>query len=471
MSEVWQKKKYYPTRVLVEYDNVINNRYPGGIVCLSGGEIALLHNLLQYAHRRATWVIRYYEQYYISPDNRQWDTIEQFIAELEDKIAMCDELAAQVGNVADAILCLCSKMADASTSSGAGYSQLLQYLLDQMLTDGDLTYGDPVDPMEKPVDQERCIIAHLTWAYAYELLTELLQPAQLASLEVLVPAIGGLLGTMIGGPVLGIPVAVFMALCQDLVQVWAEAELQNVENAYTSYQAELECALYNGLAYDVNTAAAMAAAVIDTIPDFAALDAALMRILFGKTMIDRMMVAYANKTAWAVLNSGDADCSACEDESENYILCDKPIHTDNWSGDCLTEGGVVSVGVGPRYPDCEYLEGETAEYDISMTGTYHVKSEAWWYSGAKFGSTMGYVTLQARRISDQVYETIGAVTLTTTENAMTAMYTVNDGVDDVNMALYDRVQLHISAQAGSCTDDPAPGVNVLGYCFTLLLQE
>jgi hypothetical protein len=107
MAEEWRIKRYYQPRVLIGVEDTLSCPYPGLVVCLEGSELNVLRNLLQYAHRRATWVSEYHTSYYLAPDNDEWDNIESLVDGLEGKLMSCSELIDSITSIAAAINCIC----------------------------------------------------------------------------------------------------------------------------------------------------------------------------------------------------------------------------------------------------------------------------------------------------------------------------------------------------------------------------
>lgn len=310
MSE-WRIKRYYEHRVLIPTQDVLSNPYPDVLMCLTSGQVAIIRKLLEYATWRSTFVSEYHQQYYLSPDNEEWDSLQAVVSDLESRLTMCEEFATQLGRIADALACICGRMLVPSSSSTSGFTPITPTIIEGYIETGDLVYTDPYDGSLTPLSADRCAIANLAWASAFELLTEVLQPVQNAMIDYILPAAMTALATMIGGPILGLSTGTLLAILWDLLEVWAEGELQNVINAYYSYRQELVCAVYEGLATDVATAAAAAAAVIDGIPDFAPIDAALMKHLWGKMWLQKSADAWDNQTAWALGNYDHTSCSGC----------------------------------------------------------------------------------------------------------------------------------------------------------------
>lgn len=83
MVDVLRKHVAPQHRVLVNAKTFLNTEFADAVLFLTGGHIELLRNLMQYANRRTTWVSDYYIGYYLSPDDTDWDLIQQRVAELE----------------------------------------------------------------------------------------------------------------------------------------------------------------------------------------------------------------------------------------------------------------------------------------------------------------------------------------------------------------------------------------------------
>ena len=344
MSETWRIKQYYEHRVLIPVEDVLDNPYNDALLCLSAGQLAIIRKLLTYATWRSTFVSEYHETHYLAPDEAEWDNIEAVIADLEVRLTMCEEFAEQLERLADAVSCICGRMQDPTSSYAFGFSPITQPMIDGYIDSGDLIYTDPFDGTTQPLGADRCAIANLVWQSAYEMLTEVLQPVQNATLDYVLPAAMTALATMIGGPVLGLSTGTLLVIVWDLLQVWAEGELENVVNAYFSYRQELVCAVYEGLAIDVSEAVTLSAAVIDGIPDFALLDAALMKYLFGRMWIQKMADAWTNQTAWAIGNSDHTSCASCG------IIEGTDWYAIAWGEGCTVEHPNLGY---PYIADCE----------------------------------------------------------------------------------------------------------------------
>lgn len=73
-------------RVLVDAKAFLNTTIAAGVLYFTPGQIELMRNLMQYANRRSTWVSDYYVGYYLSPDDTDWDLIQERVADLEETL-------------------------------------------------------------------------------------------------------------------------------------------------------------------------------------------------------------------------------------------------------------------------------------------------------------------------------------------------------------------------------------------------
>jgi hypothetical protein len=101
MSDNWRRKKYYEPRVLLETADVLEPPFEGSLICLSGSDLYILRNLVQYAHRRSTFVSEYEENTYLAPTEEEWDDLDAIVGELEDKLMGCEDIV-------DKLTCICS---------------------------------------------------------------------------------------------------------------------------------------------------------------------------------------------------------------------------------------------------------------------------------------------------------------------------------------------------------------------------
>lgn len=83
MSEALRRHKYAFGRILIPAGRILSTEFSEAYVYLTGPHVELLRNLLDYANRQSTFVDAYYDGYYLSPDDTDWDSILAIVAELE----------------------------------------------------------------------------------------------------------------------------------------------------------------------------------------------------------------------------------------------------------------------------------------------------------------------------------------------------------------------------------------------------
>lgn len=299
MTEDWQRKKYYKPRVLIDANRVLSSSFDDIWVCLTGAELEMLRNLTQYLHRHSTFVLDYASHYYITPGNEDWDTIQQIVANLEEKLMGCEDLLAELRAISNAIRGL------------TGPSSLTQHMVDYYITEGQLQYVDDYGASTVETDIKKCATAQLVWLFAYEVITEIFQPLQNKASDVMVPIAMVAIASWVGSPAIGIPVGLILATCWALAEAWEESQLVNVVNGFLSARHELVCAVYNGLLVDAQTAYRSAADIIEDLPAWSPIDIALGKLLYSPWVIDRMSLAWENATAWATNGVEAGYCVDC----------------------------------------------------------------------------------------------------------------------------------------------------------------
>lgn len=103
MSDAWRIKKYYDPRVLISVSDVLQSDFPDSLVCLTGAQLNILRNLMQYAERRSTWVSEYGTDHYLAPTNEEWDNLQGIVAELEETLMGCSDIVTQLACICTAI--------------------------------------------------------------------------------------------------------------------------------------------------------------------------------------------------------------------------------------------------------------------------------------------------------------------------------------------------------------------------------
>lgn len=86
MSEEDTQHSYVETEVLIDSARVLSSTFPTIGVALTGNELEILRNILNYATRRRTFVGVYHDNYYLVADDDDWLEIEETVANLEEKL-------------------------------------------------------------------------------------------------------------------------------------------------------------------------------------------------------------------------------------------------------------------------------------------------------------------------------------------------------------------------------------------------
>jgi len=314
MSESWRNKSYYRPRVLIGTNAVLNPQFGDSIVCITGAEQEVLRNLTQYLHRRSTFVDDYGTDYYTTPTNAEWDSIQAIVADLEEKLMGCDDWTQLLTDILEQVTCCCEKDGTCATGSPALQPVVEQYM-DSGAMQAEDTYGDGY-----VVDAKRCAVAQLTYWQAWEFLTEVIQPTQNALSDILVPAVMVLLASMIGTPVLGIPVGLFLAVIWSLIEVWTSGSLQGVQNAYYANENDIICALYIGLSVSYRSAEGQAQEVIANIDGLSPVDKVLLHAMVAPWAIALAAKAHENATDWALSNVTIGACDDCLEGDDWYAI-------------------------------------------------------------------------------------------------------------------------------------------------------
>ena len=295
------------------------------------------------------------------------------------------------------------------------------------------------------IESRRCSVAQLTYWQAWEWLTEIIQPLQENSMDVVVPAVLLLIGGMIGAGPLAIPAGALLALVGILFDIWVDGSLADVQNALLANREELICALDNGLSYDYDTAHAHARGVIDGIAELSPLDLVVMRAMFAPWAIKLASTAYTAATAWAVANVAAGACDDCTWVYEEVYTF--PPSPGTWTGAFPTYIG--------RYPGINIDEdGYSVAFvlpDIVENVDFEIQTK--FISDHGYGNTTGAVVVEYQDVGD-AWHALGQATMTT---LVLAGFVTDrtDTISDVNVPRND-LRIHIKGQAGQTETDPWP---------------
>lgn len=315
MAEEWRRKDYYMPRVLIDVDRILDPQSGDSLLCITGAQLEMLRNLTQYLHRRSTYVKEYHDDYYYCADNDDFDTIEAIVAELEETLMGCEELKASLDAITAQLACLCS-----AAQYQAQDGKYLDPTIENYIDDGNLQIEDDYG-VTIPDAGDKCPLAQLVWWQAWEVLTETIQPIQDKTTDFILPYLMVMLTIMVGATPMGIPVATFLALIYNLIEVWEEGKLQDLQNTFWNHYDELVCAAYIGLDTSYREAERLCMEVITGMDGPSPIDKLIFHCLCSPWAFQVAALAYANETPWAmsVIESG-----ACDD-------CDEIEGSDWWA--------------------------------------------------------------------------------------------------------------------------------------------
>lgn len=306
MSEEWRRKKFYGPRILIPVDEVLDSAFGDCLVCLTGGQLNLVRNLLGYALRRTTFVSEYSQRFYWTPTTEEWDALQAVVADLEGRLMNCDEWA----NMLEQVLLQGSSLYG-SPATGA--------VIQPYVEDGTLGPDDPYWDDLETEDPRRCAIAQLTWFVAKDLLEEEVQPAQREVLDAILPIAIAAVGAMMGVTVVTLPIAAVYLIVKALVTIWAEGELQNVLDELDSAKQDLVCAMYAGLETSYADASANAWVILDAIEGMSVIDKTELKAAFSPWAMAVAAKAWDNGSDWAVANVIPDYCATCGQEPSPLV--------------------------------------------------------------------------------------------------------------------------------------------------------
>jgi hypothetical protein len=255
------------------------------------------------------------------------------------------------------LACICQKLYRALEDPA------MAGIIDDGLADGTFTIDDPAPITAAPaLDSDACAVAQLTWHWAYECLTEIIQPSQRGALAVLTPLALAAIASWIGTPVLGIPVGVLVVLFNDILDVLYEGSLQNVVNGLFEIQDDLVCALYDGMKDGGTFGDAHAAGtdVINAQEEFSPIDKIVMRGLIAPWTMQLMETGWTNLTDWATSRVEAGFCASCpEDAICGTDWCAVPYNgpKKTFSIDQAGSGGWLTECWPYTVPDGKHLAG------------------------------------------------------------------------------------------------------------------
>jgi len=345
LAEDWRRKGYYRTRVLIPVDEVLESEFGDCLVCLTGGQLNLVRNLLLYAERRSTFVSEYHEGYYLAPTTEEWDALQEVVADLEGNLMDCEQFTKDLQEILDWVRLL-------STLPGGTFSEaeLEAFPYTDEVADNELT----------PAEEDACAIAQLWFEWGYQVITEHVLPATRWGFDYLIPAVTAFIATAIGGPVAGMGAWAIAEFVQEILEIFYRGAETNLVNWMDTNKEDIVCVLYPWLidgAYASTAWAAAYAAVIEPAEDISAGDKLMLNLFMGSWAGSNAALAFEEETEWATSNVQEGYCDDCEEapvEGNDWIayshhnaLLPHYEGTDGRIraiGDVQEKGGLIMVG-------------------------------------------------------------------------------------------------------------------------------
>jgi len=377
MSEVWRKKKYYEPRVLIDTERILAPQFPDILICLTGAQVEMLRNIVQYFHRRSTFAQGYENDYYLAPNNEDWVTIETIVADLEGKLmSECIETLVNAIEEQTAVLdammqCVCAISASQGDLA-ARLPDLTGYEDEGLLNyqDESETRGAPAAPS---TDEEKCELAQSMYYYIFDVYTEDLLPFANSTADTLTAAIVATSTFLLLGGFLGMPISI-VAWVVSAVIAWAvDGSIANFTSWLLAIKDEYICELYNAYP-DYDAAHDAVVSLIDEQESLSFLDKAIAKTIMASpwhmtwTALDQQ----TNGTWDIFFVSGQCDDCEPPDLQCTYL---EPCDINDWDNN-VPDAVVCTDGTPEiRVNFSDYLAGtatqpsSTFDVEIDWTAT------------------------------------------------------------------------------------------------------
>jgi len=280
------------------------------LIALTGDQIEILSNLMNYAHRRINWCDEVADAaHYYLPDDSAWNELQALVDDLEYRLM--DTCSLQ--ELIDAIEGLCDCLPTATRqlpgplSSGA---------LEDGLGDGSIVYPEPETEIES--DENACASAQTLWYMLFEYITEVAIPVSDWSFELIVPLMLGYFASI------GVVVKVLFQLgltiefLQESLSIFVTNSGESTLNFLTASKQELVCAFYNYF----KSGSATDWAEVDSIIEAGDAPSGVKPWLKLGFRLLRATAQIFNATAWAVLRIEPGYCDECGQPSGCFDFCD-----------------------------------------------------------------------------------------------------------------------------------------------------
>jgi len=286
------------------------------LLVVTGDQIEILSNLLNYAHRKINWCDEVVDAaHYYLPDDADWDDIEAVVDDLECRLMSECKLTELV----TALECICAASTVLSQNQQqTGFGGTLPEEITQYLP-----YAPVPVPTDPQVDEDACALAQLTWQAMYEQITEVILPYVRTGFEGALAAIVALIAVATGG--ISLIVAEIIVGTGFLVLIegaYSSAE-KNITNWLFSAKDEIICAAYFGwLTGGQQGAADAVEQFIADATEISLLDKEAAKIALALAL-PTARIAWAAQSQWALDNVTPGACDECEEPTTCLDFCEE----------------------------------------------------------------------------------------------------------------------------------------------------
>jgi len=418
-------KRFYRPRVQVPQEFMLNEAGQWGLVCLPLDGISLLKRIIEYGYRRVTYVASVIdEQRFYTPNDENWALITEVVARTEEGLAMTcqfdDIVSAIDANTAaiTALQCICENL--------SGLTQLvssdrISSIWGDTLLDG-IDDGRYLPSVTQPTltigaqsDSNACAIAQLYYAFTYETMTEIILPSWRAVFDDLLPLLAGAVGTMTGGPAVGIAVYGVAELLQELIEVGYDIAESNLINWMLSAKDDWVCTAYNSLLLggtNISVAGDVYNSIISPSGELSFGDKAMLKLFGGPWALQAAYTAHSEASTWAINNVVAGYCDDCN-PVVGFEFTGTPCATATLVFTLCTED-TASFNSGNGLATPGFTPEETGDYRISID--------------IQGRSTTGNTGIVLKTVSPDVVVTSWVFYITpSTDETWSQVYTLNAG--------------------------------------------
>lgn len=340
-------------------DECLESEFGDCLVCLTGGELNLVRNLLLYAERRSTFVDEYHDQYYLAPDNDQWDALQAMKAHLEGSMMDCEKFTTDLQEILDWVRLQ-------STIPGGTFSEDEQaaFPYDDVIADDELT----------PAEEDACAIAQLWFEWGYQTITEYVLPATRWGFDYLVPAVAGFIALAIGGPPAAVGVYAVAEFIQELLEIAYRGAETNLVNWMDTNKEDIVCVLFGWLKVGGDASVIwqeVEDAIIDPAEDISYGDKLMLHLFMGSWAGSNAQLAFDAETEWATSNVQAGYCDECGEVYDYEQRWTFPPCPQTW-----TPNGEHAACIGDGWLGCRRVGGVEGWWTSPpFTG---LLNEVWW---------------------------------------------------------------------------------------------